>query len=209
MWPHKITHGVKMNVFAEQTHRSQWILCGSRAHSRLMSTGGPVLILLWLKQPLQQEFHLTTPGFCPISQQALCSSRPPSPHLSHSLQAHLHLHSSITATIRIGYCIDKYAHLQLGTHTCMYFVILLIITSDDCNGVMKVGGKINLDRSCCVFQEGMSPATTTSHVPVLTPGEGLTPASPLSPASPSTPACQLIIIQTSSVSRHQNLIRHV
>ncbi|XP_023272501.1 paired box protein Pax-1-like [Seriola lalandi dorsalis] len=48
---------------------------------------------------LKQEIHLTTPGVCPLSQQALCSSLPP-PHLCLSLQAVSHLHSSITEAIR-------------------------------------------------------------------------------------------------------------
>lgn len=71
-----------MGVFAEQ--RLQWTLCGTRPHSRLMSkAGGPVLILLWLKQPPQQEIHLTAPGFCPLSQQVLGSSLPPLTSASH------------------------------------------------------------------------------------------------------------------------------
>ncbi len=197
-----------MDVFAEQTHRLRWILF--RPHSRLMSkAGGLVLILLWLKPPPQQEIRLAAPGFCPLTQQALCSSLPP-PHLSLSLQARLHLHSSIMATIRKGDCADKYAHLQLGTRTCMCFVIVLIRTSEGCRRGTEVGREIkgNLDRSCFVFQEGTSPAasTTTSYVPVMTPGDGLTPAWPLSPAWPCTPACQLIITQTSQVSPHQNMI---
>lgn len=77
---------VKMYVFAQPTHRS--LPCGSRPHSRRMSNAaGPVLILLWLKQPLQQEIHLTAPGCCPLSQQAFCSSLSP-PHLSLSSQTH-------------------------------------------------------------------------------------------------------------------------
>lgn len=145
----------------------------------MSKAGGPVLILLRLKQPLQQEVHLSAPGSCPLSQRALCSSPPP-PHLSSSLQARLHLHCSITATIRKGECIDRCAYLQLGTHACMYFVMLLIRTSDDCGRGMEVGReiKVNLDRSCFVFQEEPSPAafTTTSNVPVMMPGDGPTPA---------------------------------
>lgn len=153
---------------------------GTRPHSRLMSKAvGPVLISLWLKQPPQQEIHPTTPGFGPLSQQALCFSLPPS-HLSFSLEARLDLHFSITATIRIGDCIDKCTYLQLGTHTCMYFVILLIRTSDNCSSRMEVGREIevNLYRSCFVFQVGSFPAasTTSSHVPVMTPGDCPTPA---------------------------------
>lgn len=129
-----------MDVCAEQTHRLQRTLCYSnRPRSRLMSkAGGPVLILLCMKQPPQQEIHLATPGFCPLSQQVLCSSLPP-PHLSLSLQACLHFNPSITAAIRIGDYTDKY----LCRHTCMDFVILLIRTSDDCSRRMEIGRKIN------------------------------------------------------------------
>lgn len=145
-----------MDAFAEQTHRFQWILCGARPRSRLMrKAGGPVLILSWLKQPPQQEIHLSAPGFCPLSQQALCSSLPP-PHLSFSLQDRLHLHSSITATIKKGDCMDKFVHLQPGTYTCMYFVIVLIRASDNCSRGMEVGGEIkaNLQQELFCFPGG-------------------------------------------------------
>lgn len=104
----------------------------------MRKAGGPVLILLCMKQPPQQEIHLAAPGFCPLSQQALCSSLPP-PHLSLSLQACLHFNPSITAAIRIGDYTDKY----LCRHTCMDFLILLIRTSDDCSRRMEIGRKIN------------------------------------------------------------------
>ncbi|KAF3838478.1 hypothetical protein F7725_010246 [Dissostichus mawsoni] len=55
-----------------------------------------------------------SPGFCPLSQQALCSPPRP-PHLHLSLQARLLLYSSITSTIRIGDYIDIHAYLELGT----------------------------------------------------------------------------------------------
>ncbi|AWP12075.1 Hypothetical protein SMAX5B_002475 [Scophthalmus maximus] len=52
-----------------------------------------------MKPPPQQDLHLAAPGSCPLSQQAPCSSLPP-PRPFLSLQACLHLRSSITETIR-------------------------------------------------------------------------------------------------------------
>lgn len=156
----------------------------SGAHTRLMSkAGGPVLIPLCLKeQPLQQEVHLASPGFRPLSHQgSLRHPWPPPPHLSHSLQAHYRLHSSITAAIRTGY-----------SNKCMCALTAACSTN-------KWG-----HRSCLVFQVEMCPASTTSLVPAPGAVEALTPAAPLSTASPRVPGHQLL--QNSLVSQRRNLI---
>lgn len=156
----------------------------SGARTRLMSkAGGPVLIPLCpKKQPPQREVHLASPGFRPLSHQgSLLHPCPPPPHLSHSLQAHYHLHSSITATIRTGY-----------SNKCMCVLTAACSTN-------KWGYE-----SCFVFQVEMYPASTTSLVPALGAVEALTPAAPLSTASPCVPGHQLI--QNSLVNQCQNLI---
>lgn len=115
----------------------------------MSKAGGRVLILLW--NNLRRRRSTSCPGL--LSSQPAGSLLLPS--ASHYRPAYTSTPPSLQPLEKEDY-IDRCAYLQLGTHThtCMYFVILLIRTSDDCSkGDGGVGReiKVNLDRSCSVF----------------------------------------------------------